>query len=425
MPPQTPQSQAEPQVAQEKRAPRRAISDAALRNAKPEEKPYKIAVGGGLYLEVMPSGSKLWRWKYRIGGKENRYAMGSYPDLSLKEAREEAENARKLVKQGIHPAQQKRLNRIKSGLEQANTFEAVAKEWLALKDWEEVTKKRRLDMLKRVVFPLIGKLPMRHIAPAHILDILNKSAKANGGTVAAEARRTMSAVFEFAVSTLRADTDPVYPVRKALPPNKTQHKRPLSSSEIGDLLRDVDGHGGSYQIQCAFNLMWLTLARPSEVIEAEWAEFDLEAAIWRIPAERMKKRKEHLIPLPSQATTLLRGMHTITGTKRHLFPHRDDRTKPMVSASFRQMLKVLGWAGKFSPHATRTTGSTRLNEMGYSPDWIERQLAHEEPNAVRRTYNHADYLQDRANMMQHWANLLEQWKKGESNIVPIKKASAA
>lgn len=425
MPPSSLQTSAGPEIAPEKRAPKRAVSDAALRGAKPADKAYKIAAGNGLYLEVTPGGSKLWRWKYRIGGKENRYAMGSYPDLSLKEAREEAENARKLVKQGIHPAQQKRLDRIKSGLEQANTFEAIAQEWLALKDWEEITKKRRLDMLRRVVFPHIGKLPMRQITPAHILDILTKSAKANGVSVAAEARRTMSAVFEFAVSTLRADTDPVYPVRKSLPPNKTQHKRPLSSNEIGELLRDVDGHGGSYQIQCAFNLMWLTLARPSEVIEAEWVEFDLEAAIWRIPAERMKKRKEHLIPLPSQAVTLLRGMHTITGTKRHVFPHRDDKTKPMVSASFRQMLNVLGWAGKFSPHATRTTGSTRLNEMGYSPDWIERQLAHEEPNAVRRTYNHADYLKDRANMMQHWADLLEQWKKGESNIVPIKKGSAA
>ncbi len=425
MPPNSPQVPTGAGIPPEKRAPKRAVSDAALRGAKPAEKAYKISAGNGLYLEVTPGGSKLWRWKYRIGGKENRYAIGSYPDLSLKEAREEAENARKLVKQGIHPAQQKRLDRITAGLEQANTFEAVAREWLAMKDWEEVTKKRRLDMLRRVVFPHVGKLPMRQIVPAHILDILNKSAKANGASVAAEARRTMSAIFEFAVSTLRAETDPVYPVRKALPPNKTQHKRPLSSKEIGELLRDVDGHGGGYQIQCAFNLMWLTLARPSEVVEAEWSEFDLDAAIWRIPAERMKKRKEHLIPLPSQAVTLLRGMETITGTRRHVFPHRDSKTKPMVSASFRQMLNVLGWAGKFSPHATRTTGSTRLNELGYSPDWIERQLAHEEPNAVRRTYNHADYLKDRAHMMQQWADLLEQWKRGETNVVLLKQPMTA
>lgn len=393
------------------RAAKRGTSDAALRAAKPADKPYKRAVGGGLYLEIMPGGSKLWRWKYRLLGKENRCALGSFPRMLLKEAREAMEVARKLVKNGIHPAQKKQLDRIMAGIEQANTFEVIATEWVALRDWMDVTKKRRLNMLTRVVFPYIGKLPAKQIAPAHVLDILKRADKENGNSVANEAKRTMSAIFEFAVATLRADTDPVYLVRKALAANKTQHKRPLPSIEIGQLLKNVDGHGGNYQTQCAFNLMWLTLARPIEVVEAEWAEFDLAAAIWRIPAARMKKRKEHLIPLPHQAVTLLKGMHTITGTRKHLFPHRDNRSKPMVTASFRQMLNVLGWAGKYSPHATRTTGSTRLNEMGYSADWIERQLAHEEQNGVRRSYNHADYFMQRAQMMQEWADLLDKWKR--------------
>jgi len=407
------------------RTARRGISDAALRSAKPTEKTYKIAVGGGLYLEVKPNGSKLWRWKYRLLGKENRCSFGKYPNLSLKDARDAMEAARKLVKKGISPAQQRQLDRLKAGLEQANTFEVIAREWVALRDWEEVTKKRRINMLERVVFPHIGKLPAKQVEPVHILDILKRADKNNGNSVSQEAKRTISAIFEFAVATLRAKADPVYPVRKAIAANKTQHKRPLTTIEIGDLLNAVDGHGGNYQTQCAFNLMWLTLARPSEVVEAEWAEFDLEAAMWRIPAERMKKRKEHLIPLPRQAVTLLRGMYTISGARKHVFPHRDDRSKSMVTASFRQMLYVLGWAGKFSPHATRTTGSTRLNEMGYSPDWIERQLAHEEPNAVRRTYNHADYLKDRAKMMQQWADLLEQWKVGDGKVVPFSRELAA
>lgn len=405
-------------------APKRGMSDAALRAAKPATKPFKIAVGGGLYLEVMPSGSKLWRWKYRIGGKENRLALGAYPDLLLSLAREKVETARKLVKAGIHPSHQKQLDRIKVQHEHANTFEAIAKEWLVLKDWEQVTKDKRLQMLERVVFPSIGLLPVRQIVPAHILDILKKTAK-HAPTVAAEAQRTMSGIFELAISTLRADADPVYPVRKSLRANKTQHKRPLSSDEIGQLLRDLDTQGGNYQTGCAFRLMWLTLARPGEVIEAQWSEFDLDAGVWRIPAERMKKRKEHASPLPHQAVELLRGMYTITGHSTHVFPHRDIKTKPMTTAAFRQMLFVLGWAGKYSPHATRTTGSTRLNEMGYSADWIERQLAHDEPNAVRRTYNHADYLSDRAKMMQQWANLLDDWKKGESKVTPIKSKIAA
>lgn len=393
------------------RAPKKRSSDVALRALKPADKPYKHSVGEGLYLEVMPTGSKLWRWKYRIEGKENRYAMGSYPETSLKDARDQLDIARKLVKQGLHPAQQRQLDRLKSAHEHSNTVESIAKEWLAAKDWEDVTKKRRLNMLTRVVFPHIGQMPVRMITPSVVLNILKTAAVQNGPSIMAEAKRTLFGIFELASETFRVDANPVHKWREALPKNKTQHKRALGISEIGRLLADIEKHGGNYQTQCAFKLMWLTLARPSEVIEAEWAEFDLDKAIWRIPAERMKKRKEHVIPLPIQAIKLMRGMWTLTEGKTHVFPHRDDKTKPMVTASFRQMLNALEWAGKFSPHATRTTGSTRLNELGFSADWIERQLAHTEPNAVRRTYNHADYQKDRATMMQQWADKLDQWKK--------------
>lgn len=407
------------------RAPRKVASDALLRAAKPKDKPYKVAVGEGLYLEVTPTGSKLWRWKYRIDGKENRFSMGSYPELSFKDARDQMAAARKLVKQGLHPAKQQQLKRAKAVLEQSNTVEAVAKEWLALKEWEAVTRARRQNMLERVVFPTIGKLPVNDITSPIILSILKTAAEKNGLSVMAEAKRTLYGIFELALETERLASNPVRQWREALPKNKTQHKRALDTTEIGQLLRDVDGHGGNHQTQSAFVLMWLTLARPSEVIEAEWSEFDLDAALWHIPAARMKMRKEQKNPLPTQAVKLLRGMQTLSGHRKHVFPHRDDREKAMVTASFRQMLMVLGWAGKFSPHATRTTGSTRLNEMGYSTDWIERQLAHGEPNSVRRTYNHADYFKDRAKMMQHWADLLDVWKRGDSNVVPIKHDAAA
>ncbi|MBM3394479.1 MAG: DUF4102 domain-containing protein [Betaproteobacteria bacterium] len=422
------------------------LTDTQCRTAKPKDKPYKLSDGKGLYLEIKPNGVKAWRYRFEFRegdvAKESIFAIGDYAvapsgetqdeeqarragrRFTLAEARDERIKARSLVKQGINPAHNRQLERIKREQESATTFEAVANEWLALKDWEEITKKRRLDMLTRVVFPKIGSLPVKSITPAHILDVLNRSAKKNGLTVAAEAKRTMSGVFELAVSTLRAESDPVYPVRKALPANKTQHKRPLDSTEIGKLLRDVEGHGGRHETITAFRLMWLTLCRPSEAVEARWDEFDLDAAVWRIPAERMKKRKEHAMPLPTQAVEMLRALHGLTGRHVHLFPHRDDRTTPMVSASFRQMLNVLGWGKKYSPHATRTTGSTRLNELGFSSDWIERQLAHAEPNAVRRTYNHAEYLGDRAKMMQQWADMLDTWKKGDDNVTPIKRAAA-
>lgn len=398
------------------------LNDIQCRNAKPQAKPYKLTDGKGLYLEVKPNGVKAWRYRFRLTGKESVFAIGDYPAITLVEARKKREEARDLVKGGINPAHNRQLEKIKQGQEAATTFEAVALEWLALKDWEKVTKDRRLDMLQRVVFPTIGHLPIKQVTPAHILSIIQERGKISPA-VAAEARRTMQGVFDLAICTLRAESDPVHPVRNALPPNKTQHKRALADDEIGQLLRDLEEHKGNYQTGAAFKLMWQTLCRPSEAIEAEWKEFDLDGALWKIPAVRMKKRKEHIVPLPSQAVEVLRSMHAITGQHVHVFPNRDDRTKPMTAATMRQALKTLGWAGKYSPHATRTTGSTKLNEMGYRSDWIEKQLAHAEMNAVRRTYNHADYLADRATMMQHWADLLDGLKQG-GKVLPFKKSAA-
>lgn len=412
------------------------LNDTQCRTAKPTERAYKLADEKGLYLEVKSNGVKAWRYRFKLEKdgqlKESLFAIGEYGSapagetgegakarraggrFTLAEARLERVKARGWVKQGINPAHQRQLEKINRAQQNAITFEAVAREWLTMKDWEEVTKKRRLDMLQRVVFPKIGALSVRQVSPAHVLDVLQAAQKQNGPSVAAEARRTMGGVFELAISTLRAETDPVHPVRKALPANKTQHKRPLDTEEIGQLLRDLSSHGGRYETLGAFRLMWWTLCRPSEAVEAKWSEFDLKKGLWKISAERMKKRKEHVIPLPMQAVKMLQAQHGLTGRYEHVFPGRDDRCKPMSVASFRQMLNVLGWAGKYSPHATRTTGSTRLNEMGYRPDWIERQLAHIEPNAVRRTYNQADYMSDRKDMMQKWADMLDTWVNSEA-----------
>lgn len=425
------------------------LTDTRCRNAKrPNDKPYKLTDAKGLYLEVKPNGVKAWRYRFKLlkAGKagevkESVFAIGDYAAapageteeeakarraggrFTLSEAREARAKARALVKQGINPVHHRWIGRIKQEQESATTFEAVAREWVGLKDWEEVTKDRRLDMLDRVVFPKIGALPVKQVTPAHVLDVLNKAAKNNGPTVAVEAKRAMSAVFDLAVSTLRADTDPVYPVRKALPANKTQHKRPLTAEEVGQLLRDLAGYERNFQTVAAFRLMWLTLCRPNEVMGARWEEIDLDAATWRVAAGRMKKRKEHVVPLPRQAVELLRTLQGFTGHRGHVFPNRDDRTKPMTDATMRQALKYLDWSGKYSPHATRTTGSTHLNELGFPADWIERQLAHAEPNAVRRTYNHADHLADRANMMQQWADMLDAWREG-AKVLTLRSAAA-
>jgi len=410
------------------------LTDTKCRNAKPKDKSYKVTDDKGLYLEVKPSGVKAWRYRFELvkdgTRKESVFAIGDYANsptgetpeaaqarraggrFTLAEAREERIKARALVKQGINPAHQRQQDRVQIVQDFATTFESVAKEWLALRDWEDVTKARRLDMLTRVVFPKIGKLPVKSVTPAHVLDVLKTAAKGNGPSVAAEAQRTMSAVFDLAVATLRADNDPVYPVRKALPKNKTQHKRALTVIEVGQLMRDLAGYERNFQTVAAFRLQWLTLARPNEVLGAQWSEFDLDAAVWRIPAERMKMRIEHRMPLPTQAVEILRKVKAVNGHRAHVFPHRDDREKQMTDATLRQALGYMGWAGKYSPHATRHTGSTRLNELGFNSDWIERQLAHAERNAVRGTYNQAEHFANRAAMMQSWADLLDSWQAG-------------
>ncbi|QQB37130.1 integrase arm-type DNA-binding domain-containing protein [Achromobacter deleyi] len=387
------------------------LTDAHCRNAKPREKLYRLNDHKGLYLEVKPSGVKAWRYRYTLHGNASMYALGDYPDVKLSEARQLCEDARKLVKQGISPAQQRQIDRIRQVSEAKNTFELVAKEWLQTKDWQTITKQRRLDMMNRVVFPKIGAMPVRDVTPVHVLSILQDTVKRGAPSVAAEARRTMSAVFEFAVATLRAETDPVWPVRKAIPANKTQHKTALTVEQIGRLLRDFDNHRCTFQINYCMQLMWWTLVRPSEAAEAEWSEFDLAAATWRIPAIRMKARKEHVVPLPRQTIAMLEKLRGLTGDRKHVFPGRDDRNGPMSIAALRQALKVVGWSGTYSPHATRTTGRTRLNEMGYRPDAIEAQLAHADQNNVRRTYNHATYLDERKAMMQQWADRLDEWKE--------------
>lgn len=421
------------------------LTDTKCRTAKPKEKPYKLTDSNGLFLEIKPNGVKAWRYRFELRQdgkvKESTFALGEYatapagetPEeakarragglLTLAEARDERTKARALVKQGINPAHARKVDRKKRELDMNNTFEALAREWVGLKDWEEITKKRRLDMLQRVVFPTIGQLPVRQIAPPVILQILKTAAEKRGPAVMAEAKRTMFGIFELAAETFRVDSNPVHQWREALPKNKTQHKRAMEPAEIGQLLRDVAGWMGRHETMISFRLMWLTLTRPNEAVGAQWSEFDLDAGLWKIPAERMKKRKDHTIPLPRQAVDLMRSMQQVTGRHEHCFPHRDDRARAMEINTFRQMLHVLGWSGKYSPHATRTTGSTRLNEMGFRPDIIEAQLAHAETNRVRATYNHATYIDERRQMMQQWADLLDTWQAGNAaKVVPMRAA---
>jgi Arm DNA-binding domain len=273
------------------------LNDTRCRNAKAQDNPYKLTDSKGLYLEVKPSGVKAWRYRFKLAAagavKESVFAIGEYAvspagendeqakarragrRFTLAEAREERTQARALVKQGINPAHHRQGERVKRAHEAITTVEAVADEWLALKDWAEVTKTKRREMQVRVVFPAIGALPVKQVAPAQILALLNAAAKNNGVSVMAEAKRTLYGIFEFAAETFRVDANPVHRWREALPMNKTQHKRPLSAGEVGQLLRDLAGYERNYQLVAAFRLVWLTLCRPNEVMGARWDEIDL------------------------------------------------------------------------------------------------------------------------------------------------------
>lgn len=436
------------------------LTDTRIRNAKKAEgKPYKLTDAKGLYLEIKPTGAKLWRYRYRIDGKENVFAAGEYvvaPDgetpeqaearrnggrLTLSEARIKRGEWRSLVKRGIHPAHERKLDRVRQSHETRTTFEAVLMDWIATRHWAESTKANRMSQIEMHLLPALGSLPIRQITPSHVLDVLKRAEKketdtrtrkqgadtriVGGGTVVLRLRQIIVGVFDHAIATLRADTNPAAPIRGAFKVPRTVHKTPLTRPQIGMLLRALADYPGQFQTGAALHLLWFTLARPSEITGARWSEIDLEGATWTIPEDRMKMGEEHVIPLPAQAVDLLRRLQGLTGAGQQVFPHRDRRKEPMTYDALNKGIQRLKLNFQHTPHAARTTASTLLNEMGFRSDVIERQLAHQERNAVRRAYNRATYMEERRLMMQQWANMLDDMRTGEGKVVPIAKGEAA
>ena len=415
------------------------LNDARIRNTKPGALPVKLTDGKGLYLEVRPSGTKLWRYRYRVGGKENVFAIGEYPAVGLAKARAQRDAARELVRQGIHPAHERKLERIRTTHENANTFEAVMREWIAGLDWAPSTKRNRMPQIEMHLLPHLGAMPVRQITPAHVLDVLRRAERkeadtrerkrgANtrmigGGSVVRRLRQIVSGTFDHAVATLRAESNPAGPIRRAFKTAKTTHKTPLTPPQIGEFLRALDAYHGSFMTAAALRLLWLTVARPSEVVGARWVEFDLDGEIWKIPAARMKSREDHAIPLPAHAVELLRRLSALSGTREFVFPHRDRRDSPMTYDALNKGIGRMGLTFKTTPHASRTTASTMLNELGFRHDVIERQLAHQERNAVRRAYNRAEYLSERREMMRQWADMLDAWRD-RTKVLPPRTVAA-
>jgi integrase len=398
------------------------LTDVRVRNAKPAEKPYKLNDGHGLQLEVHPHGSKLWRLRFRLAGKENMFAIGSYPVVGLAEARTVRDAAKSLIRKGVNPAKQRKQERARQQVERANTFKAVGDEWLddGRSHWTPRTWLQRFRILEREIYPVIGDVPVRQVDSSHVLAITRRVQR-SAPAMAVLANQAIGAVCRLAMVTLRADTDPTVAIRGSLRPPPVEHHRPLSRGELPGFLERLEAYQGHYTTRAALHLMILTLARTNEVIGATWSEIDLGGGLWRIPAERMKSRQAHTVPLSTQALDLLKTLHAVTGNSEYLFPNRSDLHKPASPGMLWKAIVSMGYGGRFSPHGVRATGSTILNEQGFRSDVIEATLAHSERNATRAAYNRAEYLPERREMMQRWADYLDGLKNG-ADVVPLRFA---
>lgn len=397
------------------------LTDPAVRNAKPTDKPVKLADEKGLFLLVHPNGSKYWRQKYRFGGKEKMLAHGVYPDVTLKEARERRDEARKLLTQGIDPGENRKAIKEARTVGTANSFEVVAREWFGKNcgTWAPSHADKILARLENDVFPWLGGKAVADITAPMVLEVLRRIEKRGTLDTAHRAKGNISQVMRYAIATGRAERDPCPDLRGALPPAKENNFPAITDPKaVGELLRAIDGFKGTFIVRCALLLSPLLFVRPGELRRAEWAGFDLERAEWRYFVTKTKT--EHFVPLASQAVAILRELHALTGHGRYVFPGRDPQ-KAMSEAAVNAALRRMGYDTKteITGHGFRAMARTILHEeLHVKPEVIEHQLAHKVPDALGTAYNRTKFLKERRAMMQEWADYLEKLKAGAS-VFPL------
>ncbi|ENM2866113.1 tyrosine-type recombinase/integrase [Citrobacter koseri] len=376
--------------------------------AKPREKTYKLADGAGLYLEVVPSGSRYWRMKYRFNGKEKRMAFGVYPAVSLAQARALRDEAKKKLAEGIDPSFAKKEEKLVRDVQLNNTFQAVALEWHGTKvsRWSEGYASDIIEAFNKDIFPYIGQLPVNDIKPLVLLNVLRRMESRGATEKAKKVRQRCSEVFRYAIVTGRAEYNPAADLTSAMSGHESKHYPFLTVEELPDFFKALSGYTGSPLVVLAARLLILTGVRTGELRGAFWSEFDLEKAVWEIPADRMKMKRPHLVPLSTQALEIVQQLKVMSGQYPLVFPGRNDPRKTMSEASINQVFKRIGYTGKVTGHGFRHTMSTILHEEGFNTAWIETQLAHVDKNAIRGTYNHALYLEGRREMMQWYADYI-------------------
>lgn len=377
--------------------------------AKPREKAYQLADGAGLYPEVVPSGSRYWRMKYRFNGKEKRLAFGVYPVVSLAQARALRDEAKKKLAEGIDPSFAKKEEKLVRDVRLHNTFQAVALEWHGTKvsRWSEGYASDIIEAFNKDIFPYIGQQPVNEIKPLVLLNVLRRMESRGATEKAKKVRQRCSEVFRYAIVTGRAEYNPAADLTSAMSGHESKHYPFLTVEELPDFFKALSGYTGSPLIVLAARLLILTGVRTGELRGAFWSEFDLEKAVWEIPAERMKMKRPHLVPLSTQALEIVQQLKVMSGQYPLVFPGRNDPRKTMSEASINQVFKRIGYTGKVTGHGFRHTMSTILHEEGFNTAWIETQLAHVDKNAIRGTYNHALYLEGRKEMMQWYGDYVD------------------
>ncbi|MEQ5127733.1 integrase arm-type DNA-binding domain-containing protein [Providencia alcalifaciens] len=392
-----------------------------VETAKPKEKSYKLFDGGGLYLEVTVKGSRYWRMKYRFGGKEKRLAFGVFPTVTLAEAREMRNQAKKILAAGGDPGEVKKEEKAIQKLSTVNTFEAIAREWHKSKAdrWSLRYRDEIIDTFEKDIFPYIGKRPIAEIKPLELLETLRKMEKRGALEKMRKVRQRCGEVYRYAIITGRAEYNPAPDLATALTPPKKQHFPFLTAEELPYFLKDLAGYTGSVITKTATKIILLTAVRTQELRFARWQDIDLEKGIWEIPAEVMKMKRPHVVPLSKQVIELFNSLKPLSGHYELVFIGRNDHRKSISKESVNQVIELLGYKGRLTGHGFRHTMSTILHEKGFNSAWIETQLAHIDKNAIRGTYNHAQYMDGRREMMQWYADYMDELEGSLDNVISV------
>ncbi|KWR74866.1 tyrosine-type recombinase/integrase [Pseudomonas sp. PI1] len=399
------------------------LTDSAIKVAKPKDKPYKLSDTQGLYLLINPNGSKLWRLKYRVDGKEKGLSFGAYPAVTLQQARQQRDEARQQLAQGADPGEQKKAAKQARKAEEL-TFEKLAREWYAYNAprWAESTAYKARLYLENDLIPGIGSRAVASITRPDLVDLVRKVEARGTLNAAGKIRQWLHQIFRYGLARGVVESNPATDLDVIAAPAKAARHHPhVPFAELPELLERLEAAKLHTFTRSAIRLLILTAVRPGELRAAPWSEFDLEAATWTIPKERMKARRSHVVPLPRQAVAILRQLHEITGGYTLLFPGQQNAERPMSENTINKALRLMGYEARQTGHGFRHLLSTELNGRGYNRDWIERQLAHGDADEIRDTYNHATYLEQRRGMMQAWADSIDALR-ASANVAAIRSA---